>query len=306
MDIPGIDPYLFRLGPLGIRWYGFFMALSMAVAIVLFVRQGRRRGISEDFLVNVGLVGIVGGVVGARLIYVLTNLPYFLQFPAEIPRVDHGGLSIHGALLGGVVAIWWYASRKKVPLQPLLDWAVPGVAIGIALVRIGNIFNREILGHPAAILGGARHPTQLYGSAIGLVVLILFLIQSRRETRDGFRFWSFFLTYSILRGAVEETFRDNPLYVVHYVDFHYGIGFMTMTQWATIALIPIAAYMVRETRRRGGHFVAGPGHPAAAEVAEGGTAPAEGGPAANAGNAPETGDAGTEAEAPERDGIPRG
>lgn len=261
MDIPGINPYVFHIGPLGVRWYGLFMAISMAIAILVFVREGRRRGIDEDFLYNLSLLGILGGVIGARLVYVLTNLPYFLQFPAEVVRLDHGGLSIHGALFGGVLTVWWYASRRRVPASPLLDWTVPGVAVGIMLVRIGNIFNREILGHPAGILGGARHPAQLYGSAIGLVVLLVYLYQSRREMPDGYRFWTFLLVYSVLRGGVEETFRDNPLYVVHYVQPYLGIGFMTMTQWATIVLIPFAAYMMRLTRRRDMHWRPEPGHP---------------------------------------------
>ncbi|MBX6349908.1 MAG: prolipoprotein diacylglyceryl transferase [Clostridia bacterium] len=250
MLIPGIDPYLVHLGPIGIRWYGFFMAVSIAIGIVWFVREGRKRGVDEDFLYNVSFLGIVGGVVGARLVYVATNLPYFVAFPGEIVRVDHGGLSIHGALLGGAVALFAYASRHRVPVEPLFDWAVPGVAVGIALVRIGNIFNQEILGHPAEILGGARHPAQLYGSAIGVVLLCAHLLASRRPTPDGYRFWSFFLWYSVLRGVVEESVRDNPLYLVHYVNPVYGVGFMTLTQWATIVLVPFAALMRARALRR--------------------------------------------------------
>ncbi|MBE3589680.1 MAG: prolipoprotein diacylglyceryl transferase [Firmicutes bacterium] len=263
MDIPGINPYIFHIGPLGVRWYGFFMAISMAVAIFFFVRAGRRRGLSEDFLYNVSLVGIMSGVVGARLLYVLTNPGYFQQFPSEIIRIDHGGLSIHGALLGGVLGVAAYARRYRVPVSPLLDWAVPGVAVGIALVRIGNIFNREILGHPAAILGGARHPAQLYGSAIGILLLLLYFHQSRRETPDGYRFWTFVAVYTALRGAVEETFRDNPLYLVQYVNEEWGVGFMTLTQWVTLPILAFAVYMLVRAKRLNLHWRPEPGHPAA-------------------------------------------
>lgn len=283
MDIPGINPYVFHIGPFGVRWYGFFMAISMAVAIFFFVRFGRRRGLSEDFLYNVSLAGIVSGIVGARLMYVLTNPEYFLQFPSEIIRVDHGGLSIHGALLGGVLGVAAYARRYRVPVSPLLDWAVPGVAVGIALVRIGNIFNREILGHPAAVLGGARHPAQLYGSAIGLLVLALYVYQSRRETPDGYRFWSFLAAYTALRGAVEETFRDNPLYVIQYVNEEWGIGFMTLTQWVTLPILAFALLMLVRSKRLDLHWRPEPGHPAAEDDARG---PA-GDPPAPEGSGPE-------------------
>jgi len=240
MDIPGIDPFVWRFGSLGVRWYGLFMAISIAVGIWYLVRAGRQRHLSEDFLFNLSLVAVVGGILGARLVYVLTNLDFYLLHPAQIIRIDMGGLSFHGALLGGALAGWWYAARNRVPLAPLLDLAVPGVATGIALVRIGNIFNREILGYPAVILGGARHPAQLYGSAIGVVLLLLFWRQTRQDPPDGYRFWTAVIWYSILR-FVNEFFRvQNPHFLIDYVNPYLGIGAVTLTQWLTPLFLVVA------------------------------------------------------------------
>ncbi|MDI3269370.1 MAG: prolipoprotein diacylglyceryl transferase [Bacillota bacterium] len=250
MDLPGVSPYAFHIGPLEVRWYGLMMVLSMAVGLLYFVREGKKHGYDEDFLYNLALLTILGGVVGARFIYVITNPGFFLEFPAEIIRIDHGGLSIHGALLGGFLTFWGYCRAKGVEMWPLLDWSVPGVAVGIVLVRIANIFNREILGHHAEILGGMRQPAQLYGSAIGLVILIVYLIQSRRSTAPGERFWTFFLVYTLLRGFIEETVRDNPLYIIHWVNDYWGVGAMTLTQWLTLPLLLFGWIMLRYVQKR--------------------------------------------------------
>jgi phosphatidylglycerol:prolipoprotein diacylglycerol transferase len=254
MYIPGIDPYIFRVGSFGIRWYGFFMAVSMAIGIWHLVRR-LRPALGEDFLYNVALVAIVGGVVGARLVFVLTNPGYFLQHPLQIPAVYLGGLSIHGALGGGVLAVWWYCRRCRKPFWPVLDTSVYGIAWGIILVRIGNIFNQEILGRPSAFWFG-RHPTQVYEMIMGAILLYQYARQVRRDPPDGVVFWSFFLWYSVMR-FVTEAFRDNPLYLIHYVNTTYGFGFVTLTQWFTPVLFTVAYLALRWRQRVGEHALAG-------------------------------------------------
>ncbi len=271
-----LDPYLVRLGGFGIRWYGFFMAVSMALGFYFFLKHGRRLGFREEFLYNVAVISLATGVVGARAIYVLTNWGDYAAQPGEIWRIDHGGLSWHGGLLGGVVAGWLYVHSKR--SQPasatepgtaaaaagagawvgmLADLAVPGLCIGYILVRIGNIFNQEVLGRTGALLPFDRHPAQLYGSAIGLILLALHNRLARSHPPAGYLFWAWFFFYSLLRGVVEETFRANPLYVVHYVNADWGFGFTTMTQLATPVLALFAYAMMRAARR--GRPVAAPG-----------------------------------------------
>lgn len=254
MDIPGISPFMFQIGPIAVRWYGFFMAVSIAIGFVYMYRQGRRLRLSEDFIYNIAIVAVLAGIVGARLVYVLTNLDYFTQFPAQIIRLDMGGLSFHGGILGGVLAAWWYAARNRVPMAPLLDLAVPGIATGILLVRIGNVFNREILGFTAEVLGGARHPAQLYGSAIGLVLLLIFWYQTRWNAPDGYRFWSAVLWYSVLR-FINEFFRvENPHFIIEWTNTYWGVGAVTLTQWLTPLFLIPAWYYMRRSLAAGKHW----------------------------------------------------
>ncbi len=246
MDIPGINPYIVHIGSFGIRWYGFFMAVSMAIGIWYMVRRLSAQ-LGEDFVYNLALVAIVCGVVGARLVFVFTNPVYYIHFPVQIFEVYLGGLSIHGALGGGVLGAWWYCRRNKKPLWPVLDATVYGICWGIMLVRIGNIFNQEILGHHSAFWFG-RQPAQIYEMIMGAILLYSFLRNSRTNPADGFLFWNFFLWYTVMR-FITEAFRANPTYLIHYVNHTYGFGFVTLTQWFSPLLFAIA-YFARQWRLR--------------------------------------------------------
>ena len=249
-----LNPYIVHIGSFGIRWYGFFMAVSMAIGIHYFVRRGLRAGVDEDSLYNMALLAIVGGVIGARLIYVLTNWGYFAAAPGQIVRIWTGGLAIDGALIGGLAFGMWYAYRKAMPFWALIDGMVPGVTTGIFLVRIGNIFNGEILGHPAGILGGLRQPAQIYEMIMGLILWFVYWRQLHRDPADGVPFWTFVLYYSYLR-FISEFFRDNPQYLVHYTNHFLGVGLLTLMQLFTPLSVAIAVFGLRWRRAVDSHTI---------------------------------------------------
>jgi phosphatidylglycerol:prolipoprotein diacylglycerol transferase len=252
------------------------MAVSMAIGIHYFVRRGRHTGVDEDTLYNFALLAILGGVIGARLVYVLTNWSYFAQQPGQIVRVDQGGLSIHGALLGGLVFSLWYAYRRSLPYWALLDGMVPGTVVGVFLVRIGNIFNGEILGHPAGILGGARHPAQVYEMVFALILWVAYWRQLHTDPADGVPFWSFVVWYSILR-FVSELFRDNPHYLIDYTNHYLGIGVLTLEQIFTPLVLVLALLALRWRRAVDLHTVTrGPRWSPPEQAAEEAQAGAEG------------------------------
>lgn len=255
-----LDPYVIHIGGLGIRWYGLLMALSMAIGLYFFIHNGVKAGFRDDFLYNTALISLAAGIVGARLIYVVTNLGDYLGNPVEMLRIDHGGLSWHGGIGGGLLAGWLYIRRLPVSVTgipvtfgALADLAVPGLAVGYMLVRIANIFNREVLGRTAEIMpfGLDRHPAQIYGSLIGLTLLLLHFRLARRNPPPGYLFYAFFFYYSLLRGFIEETFRANPLYWIHYVNPVWGFGFTTMTQLFTPLFLAATYLLMRSTLRRG-------------------------------------------------------
>ena len=244
MLIEGISPIIFSVGPLEFRWYGLMVALSFLIGSYIFIKYGKKKGIPEEILLTAIIAILLGGVMGARAIFVLTNISYFMDNPAEIIRVDQGGLAFHGALLGGFLGGWLIIRLNRLHLHHILDLTVPGIAIGYMLVRTANIFNQELLGRPAELLAFDRHPAQVYGILIGATMLLLHLYLSRKYSfRNGVLFWSFIMYYSLLRGAIEETFRQNPLYLWGYVSEAWGAGFFTLTQLATPPLILFAWWM---------------------------------------------------------------
>ncbi|BCV20273.1 prolipoprotein diacylglyceryl transferase [Moorella sp. Hama-1] len=247
-----LNPIAFHLGPIAVRWYGIFMALSFLVGSWYLYREGLRRGLDEDFLLNLAIIVIIFGVIGARLVFVLANYPgWFLTDRLQVLKIYEGGLSWHGGLLGGFLSGWLYARRKKVDVNKLADMVVPGLAFGYFLVRIANIFNQEVLGRPTDF-GFGRWPAQLIGSAIGIILLTRYFYVESKNPPPGYQFWSFIFYHQILRAVVEESVRDNPLSALGYVVPHWGLGFFTLTQLTTPPILILAYYFMWRSRRQAG------------------------------------------------------
>lgn len=206
-----IDPFIMKIGHFGLRWFSLFVAVSLAAGLYYFIKNGLKGGLDEDFLYNLAILIVVGGLIGTRAVYVATNWNDYAGNLVEVFRLDHGGMSWHGALLGGGLAAWFYAARKGVSFNLLADLAVPGLTLGYFLGRIGDIFNHDIPGR--VLENGLRQPAQVYGALIGLGLLLLHNYMARRKPPAGYLFWNYILYYQIFRGLIEETVRDNPLYL---------------------------------------------------------------------------------------------
>lgn len=240
-----LNPIAFQVGPVAVRWYGIMMAVSFLVGAWYFYRVGLRKGLDEDFLWNMAIIVMVSGIVGARLLFVAVNFPHwFVQDPLQVIKVWEGGLAWHGGLLGGLLAGWAYCSRRGVSVNRLADLAVPGVALGYALIRVANIFNGEIIGRTTE-LGLDRWPTQPIGTAIGIILLVRYFYVEKYNPPPGYQFWSFVFYHQILRGLVEETLRENPLVWPVYLNPQWGVGFLTAAQIATPFILLLAWMMMR-------------------------------------------------------------
>jgi len=243
-----LDPYLLQWGFLSIRWYGFFMAIAVLVGSIYFYREGLKQNLDEDFLLNTIILVVVAGVVGARLMFVLANHPqWFIEAPLEVFKVWEGGLAWHGGLLGGFLAGYIYCKRKGISPHRLADLTVPGLALGYALVRIGNIFNGEVLGNFTAF--GWRWPAQLVGFGIGIILLIRFFVLRSKNLPAGYQFWSFVFYHQILRAVFEESVRVMPHFLIDYIHPTLGLGFVTLAQWLTPPLLLIFYFMMQQSKR---------------------------------------------------------
>lgn len=143
-----MNPIFLKLGSIEIRYYGLMYAISFLLAIYIAKKWGKSKGINEETIENFAFTAIISGLLGARIYYVLFNLDYYGKNLLEIPAVWHGGLAIHGAIIGGFLGSLAFALRKKINLWDLTDIAAPLLLMGQGIGRIGNFMNGEVHGVP--------------------------------------------------------------------------------------------------------------------------------------------------------------
>ncbi|MFQ5465417.1 MAG: prolipoprotein diacylglyceryl transferase [Thermodesulfobacteriota bacterium] len=250
-----MHPVLFELGPIVIRFYGLMYVVAILVGSVLIKREVKRKsiGLTDDEVINFIIWTVIGGVVVARLYYVVFNWGYYSAAPAEIPAVWHGGLAIHGGLIGGVAGGWLYLKRHGVRFWRMADAVAPALILGQAFGRFGNFMNGDAHGRPTTMpwglvfppdsIAGSEfpgtplHPTMLYEMFINLgIFALLWFVLKKRDTRDGYLFACYAALYSAGRFMVEH-FRADSLM----------LGPLRMAQVASIILIAVslAAIMMK-------------------------------------------------------------
>lgn len=224
-----MHPVLFQIGFIEIRFYGLMYVVAILVGTALIRREVLRRSIplSKDSVQNFIVWVVIGGVVGARLYYVIFNPGFYIRNPLEIPAIWHGGLAIHGGLIGGVTIAWFYLKRHKILYWQMADAVAPAIILGQAFGRFGNFMNGDAHGRPtdsvfgivfpptsiagAEFPGMPLHPTMLYELVINVsIFLALWFVLKKRAHKNGFIFASYIVLYSIGRFIVEH-FRADSL-----------------------------------------------------------------------------------------------
>jgi phosphatidylglycerol---prolipoprotein diacylglyceryl transferase len=216
LSCPFPDPILLKVGPFAVSWYGLLYCAA-AVAWYLVTRSEliRRQGpIPVAGLPEFLFHGLVGGIIGARLGFVLVyDLPYFIESPWEIFAFWHGGMSAHGWLVGMAIGGLLFIREHKLPVRELADIAYLGLPLGLMLVKIGNFINCEGFGKittlPWGVVCGApgslpRHPVQLYEALLEGLLLFAILWRVRLVTlRPGDISCFFLIGYGTLRFMIE-------------------------------------------------------------------------------------------------------
>lgn len=139
-----MDPIMFTLGPLAVRWYGAFIALGVLLGAVWGLREGKRRGLDGEWLLDIAPWLVAAGIVGARLVYVITSPSAFFGpggNPVRALVVWEGGISIHGAVIAIVAVLVLLARRKRYDPWAYFDLLTPLTALGIIGGRVGNFMN---------------------------------------------------------------------------------------------------------------------------------------------------------------------
>jgi phosphatidylglycerol:prolipoprotein diacylglycerol transferase len=213
LTYPEIDPIIFSIGFIKIRWYGLMYVVGFVFAWWLAKRRSKQahspiNSGQVDDLLFYGMLGvIVGGRVGYAFVYgwdQLTSDPLYLF------KITEGGMSFHGGLAGVMIAMWLYGRTLGLTIWRVTDFVAPIVPLGLGFGRIGNFINGELWGKPAElpwtfiVNGTARHPSQLYEALLEGVALFVILWFYSSKPRPYLAVSAMFLLfYGIFRFAVE-------------------------------------------------------------------------------------------------------
>ncbi|EGQ3719632.1 prolipoprotein diacylglyceryl transferase [Staphylococcus pseudintermedius] len=215
-----IDPVAFSLGGLEVKWYGIIIASAILIGYWIAQKSAQSVGFHEDDLVNILLVCVFVAIISARLYFVLFQLDYYIQNPIEIPMIWHGGIAIHGGLIGAFAMGIYYCYRKNWHPFQLGDVVAPSIILAQGIGRWGNFMNHEAHGGPVSrsfleslhlpqfiienmqINGIYYQPTFLYESIWDVIGFII-LITIRRHLKIGETFFIYIIWYSVGRFYIE-------------------------------------------------------------------------------------------------------
>lgn len=232
-----MNPVFLDLGIFKIYWYSITMLTAILVGSTIFYKEAKRQKFDEEFLNNLLFYGIIIGIVGARIYYVLFNLKYYMQNPIEIIEVWNGGLAIHGAIIAGMAWFIYYSHKHHKSPFKLLDIAVPGLLAAQAIGRWGNFFNQEAHGTivtlktlqnqyiPNFIIKGMKVsgttnqyyiPTFYYEFLWNLLgFIIMLIVRKKKKLKTGQMTGIYFAWYSFGRFFIESMRTDSLMLGSH-------------------------------------------------------------------------------------------
>ncbi len=216
-----MHPIIFQFGPIKFYSYGLAVALGFILATLLAQRQARKQNIPPEKILNLCLSMMVSGILGARILYVLQNLPFYIQHPEQILMLHQGGLSFYGGFILATICAIIFLKRNRLAILGALDLLVPYLALAQAIGRIGCFLNGCCYGKaatsgllvyfPQEAIG--RYPVQIYSSLNLLLIFIIlriFQARARRKfSQPGRVFLLYCLLYSFSRFFMEYLRGDN-------------------------------------------------------------------------------------------------
>ena len=226
-----MDPII-NIGFISIHWYSVFIFIAILIGSNLAIKEAKKHGFEEDFMVNLLFWGVIFGIIGARFYYVIFNFDYYRYNLLEVFKVWNGGLAIHGGILAGFITIAFICYRKKINLIKILDYLVVGLILAQAIGRWGNFFNGEAHGAlttlsylenlhlPKFIIDGMYIngnyyiPTFLYESIwcfIGFIIMII--LRKKVFMKVGYLTSFYLVWYGIERFFVEGIRTDSLMFL---------------------------------------------------------------------------------------------
>jgi phosphatidylglycerol:prolipoprotein diacylglycerol transferase len=259
----GIDPQIAKIGGLEIAWHGVFTAVGVICGVAVAAFFARRAGFDEDVIYNTALALVIGGIIGARALFVAENWDQFDNDLLDVFSINAGGISIYGALIGGTLGALAYTTWRRLPrVAAMADVAAMGGIIGMAVGRIGDIINGEHFAKttdwPIGVLYTnsnspsyprftavdpplAQHPAVAYELVGDLFIFAALFVLYRVLKRDGLVFWSWVFLYGALRFGISFLRDDNIVFA--------GLRLAQLIALGAMILAPLAVIYMHLPRR---------------------------------------------------------
>ncbi|MBD3208955.1 prolipoprotein diacylglyceryl transferase [Candidatus Woesearchaeota archaeon] len=226
MFVHNINPIIFSIGPLSVRWYSLAYVLGFLAAywwLHYLTKRKTIKNLTPKRVESYMLYLILAVIISGRLFeFVFFRPEVWLTDPLEVLRIWHGGMSFHGGLVGVAAVTWWFCKKHDISLLELGDALSLPAAISLFLGRIANFINAELVGKLTSVrwcvefpgYEGCRHPSQLYEAGKNLVIFgTLAFAWKWRGRRPGTIMWLFIALYGLLRMAVN-VWRDDPVFLI--------------------------------------------------------------------------------------------
>ena len=240
-----IDPVALRIGSKEIYWYALIILAGFLLGLLLASAKSEKRGIKKDNVWDIALIGIVAGIIGARIYYVLFSLDEFKDSFLDVFKIWEGGLAIYGGIIGALISTCIYCKVQKINLPNTLDVCCVGLLLGQSIGRWGNFVNCEVYGGVTDSLFGMSingaepvQPLFLYESLWSLAGVILILLLRGKKTKNGQVFLFYIFWYSCGR-LVLEGMRDTS-YILYLIPGVLGISQFVA---ALLILLSIAGFI---------------------------------------------------------------
>jgi phosphatidylglycerol:prolipoprotein diacylglycerol transferase len=242
-----IDPVAIQAGPISIHWYGILIDTAFILGVALAYYHAKKTQLSTEHLLNMIILIIPAAMIGARLYYVIFNWKSFAYNPMEAFAIWHGGLAIHGGLLGGVIVGYLYIRKYNLNFWKFADVVAPSIILGQSIGRWGNFINQEAYGYPVSkefishfpafiqkqmyIGNQYHHPAFCYESLWDLAVFSLLFSIFRRKSFDGQVMILYLALYSAGRFFIESLRMDSEM-----------LGPFRLAQIISLLLIALSIY----------------------------------------------------------------
>ena len=230
-------PDLFHIGNLNVHAYGFFLAIGFIFGIFRMIKIAPKYNIEKNDVIDLGIYMLIAGIVGSRLLYVLTNLSSYTL--GEAFCLWKGGLSFHGAIIAGLLVGYIYSKIKKIHILTLLDLICPSVCIGYGFTRIGCFLNGCCYGIDSSMPWACSmftdhgittcEPVQLYACAISFLMFFILTKFEFKKDKPGYVFTWYLILYGIYRYLIE--------FIRHHIASDYIFPYVTGGQLLSLFMI---------------------------------------------------------------------